>query len=144
MTTTGITPESATREEHAPKVDMELEVVVSSDIQAARDALAGLGVEIGDVFHPRAQFVRGGADRVSGPAPDHATYGSFATFSDPDGNEWLLKEITQRLPAESTPPGRRSRRRTIWRTTWWRSRRAASCGRERGRRDTEGAACTPR
>jgi hypothetical protein len=35
---------------------------------------------------------------VSGPAPDHASYGSFATFSDPDGNGWLLQEITRRLP----------------------------------------------
>jgi hypothetical protein len=105
MTTTGITPESATREEHAPKVDMKLEVVVSSDIQAARDALAGLGVEISNVFHPGAQFVRGGADRVSGPAPNHATYSSFATFSDPDGNEWLLQEITQRLPGRIDAAG---------------------------------------
>jgi hypothetical protein len=36
--------------------------------------------------------------RVTGPAPDHATYGSFATFSDPDGNGWLLQEVTTRLP----------------------------------------------
>ena len=35
---------------------------------------------------------------MSGPAEEHATYGSFATFSDPDGNEWLLQEVTQRLP----------------------------------------------
>ena len=75
--------------------------LIVSDIQAARDALAGLGVEISEVFHPGApgaQFAQDGADRVSGPAPDHATYGSFATFSDPDGNEWLLQEVTQRLP----------------------------------------------
>ena len=36
--------------------------------------------------------------RIDGPSPDHATYGSFATFSDPDGNGWLLQEITTRLP----------------------------------------------
>jgi hypothetical protein len=51
------------------------------------------------VFHagtPGAQF---GADaRVSGPAPDHSSYRSFATFGDPDGNGWLLQEITTRLP----------------------------------------------
>jgi hypothetical protein len=48
---------------------------------------------------PGAQFQpEGTGDRVSGPAPDHATYGSFATFSDPDGNRWLLQEITRRLP----------------------------------------------
>ena len=41
-------------------------------------------------------------DRVGGPAPDHASYGSFATFSDPDGNGWLFQEITTRLPGRST------------------------------------------
>jgi hypothetical protein len=54
------------------------------------------------VFHagtPGAQFRRDGTSgRVSGPAPDHASYGSFATFSDPDGNGWLLQEIKTRLP----------------------------------------------
>lgn len=75
--------------------------LIVSDVQAARDELAGLGVGISDVFHPGApgaQFARSGADRVSGLDPDRATYGSFATFSDPDGNEWLLQEVTQRLP----------------------------------------------
>ena len=54
------------------------------------------------MFHagtPGAQFQPDGTrGRVSGPAPDHATYGSFATFSDPDGNGWLLQEVTTRLP----------------------------------------------
>ena len=75
--------------------------LVVSDIQAAHEELAGLGVEISDVFHPGApgaQFALDGADRESGPAPDHATYGSFATFRDPDGNEWLVQEVTERLP----------------------------------------------
>jgi hypothetical protein len=39
-----------------------------------------------------------GSGRVTGPAPERSTYGSFATFSDPDGNGWLLQEITTRLP----------------------------------------------
>ena len=68
--------------------------LIVSDIQAARDELAGRGVEVSEIFH----F---GLERpaVSGPAPpDHATYASFATFSDPDGNSWLLQEITTRLP----------------------------------------------
>jgi catechol 2,3-dioxygenase-like lactoylglutathione lyase family enzyme len=75
--------------------------LIVSDIQPARDTLAGLGVEISEVFHPEApgaQFASDAADRASGPAPDHATYSSFATFSDPDGNEWLLQEVTERLP----------------------------------------------
>jgi catechol 2,3-dioxygenase-like lactoylglutathione lyase family enzyme len=76
--------------------------LIVSDIDAARDALIARGAPVSDVFHagaPGAQFQPDGAvDRVSGPAPDHASYGSFATFTDPDGNRWLLQEITSRLP----------------------------------------------
>jgi catechol 2,3-dioxygenase-like lactoylglutathione lyase family enzyme len=75
--------------------------LIVSDIQAARDSLAGLGVEISEVFHPGApgaQFAADTVDHLSGPAPDRATYSSFATFSDPDGNQWLLQEVTERLP----------------------------------------------
>lgn len=76
--------------------------LVVSDIQAAHDDLVARGVEVSEVFHagtPGAQFQPDGASgRVSGPAPDHTTYGSFATFADPDGNGWLLQEITTRLP----------------------------------------------
>jgi catechol 2,3-dioxygenase-like lactoylglutathione lyase family enzyme len=75
--------------------------LVVSDIQAARNELAARGVDVSDVFHaetPGAQFQPDGTrGRVKGPSPDHATYGSFATFSDPDGNGWLLQEITTRL-----------------------------------------------
>ena len=76
--------------------------LVVSDIEAARDDLVTRGAEISKVFHagtPGAQFQREGASgRVSGPAPDHASYFSFATFSDLDGNSWLLQEIKTRLP----------------------------------------------
>jgi catechol 2,3-dioxygenase-like lactoylglutathione lyase family enzyme len=75
--------------------------LVVSDIEAARDELAGLGVEVSEVFHPStpgAQFARDGNGRAPGSAPAHASYGSFATFRDPDGNEWLLQEVTVRLP----------------------------------------------
>jgi predicted enzyme related to lactoylglutathione lyase len=76
--------------------------LVVSDIDAAREELAGRGVTISEVFHagaPGAQFQPDGTKgRVSGPSPEHATYSSFATFSDPDGNGWLLQEITTRLP----------------------------------------------
>jgi catechol 2,3-dioxygenase-like lactoylglutathione lyase family enzyme len=76
--------------------------LIVSDIDAARDELAARGAKISEVFHaelPGAQFQPDGAEgRVSGPAPDHATYSSFATFADPDGNSWLLQEITARLP----------------------------------------------
>jgi hypothetical protein len=56
---------------------------------------------VSEVFHsgtPGAQFQIDGSGRISGPAPEHATYGSFATFCDPDGNGWLLQEVTTRLP----------------------------------------------
>jgi catechol 2,3-dioxygenase-like lactoylglutathione lyase family enzyme len=75
--------------------------LIVSDIQAARDELAELGVEISEVFHPEtpgAQFQSDGRGRAGGRSPERASYGSFATFSDPDGNGWLLQEITTRLP----------------------------------------------
>jgi catechol 2,3-dioxygenase-like lactoylglutathione lyase family enzyme len=76
--------------------------LVVADIQAARDELAAHGVEIGEVFHPvepGAQFVPGsGSGRVAGRVEEGASYGSFATFADPDGNTWLLQEVTTRLP----------------------------------------------
>src|SRR5262245_34149351 len=76
--------------------------LIVSDIEAAHDELAGFGVDVSEVFHagePGAQFhPNRKSGRVSGPAPDHATYGSFVTFNDPDGNGWLLQEITRRLP----------------------------------------------
>ena len=76
--------------------------LIVSDIEAARAELASLGVDVSEVFHPEtpgAQFQPAGTSgRVRGPAPDHASYFSFATFSDPDGNSWLLQEIKTRLP----------------------------------------------
>jgi catechol 2,3-dioxygenase-like lactoylglutathione lyase family enzyme len=78
------------------------EYLIVSNIEAARDQLAARGVEVSEVFYPAtpgAQFQPDDANgRVTGPAPDHASYSSFATFSDPDGNGWLLQEITTRLP----------------------------------------------
>jgi len=81
--------------------------LIVSDIEAARGQLAERGAEVGGVFHPGspgAQFEPGGGDsRVSGSAPDHQSYSSFATFKDPDGNTWLLQEITNRLPGRVDP-----------------------------------------
>jgi len=75
--------------------------LITADIEAARDELAGLGVDVSGVFHPAApgaQFAQDEDGRVAGPAPEHESYGSFATFRDPDGNRWLLQEVTARLP----------------------------------------------
>jgi catechol 2,3-dioxygenase-like lactoylglutathione lyase family enzyme len=73
--------------------------LIVPDIEAARDELVARGVTVSEVFHegaPGARFHDPG--RVPGPAPERSTYGSFAAFSDPDGNGWLLQEITTRLP----------------------------------------------
>ena len=75
--------------------------LIVSDINAARKELITRGAEVSDVFHagtPGAQFQSDGSGRVSGPAPNRASYSSFVTFSDPDGNSWLLQEVTTRLP----------------------------------------------
>lgn len=70
------------------------------DIDAARADLAERGVDVSEPFHDETGvFHHAGSDgRVGGAAPEHADYGSFAAFSDPDGNGWLLQEIKTRLP----------------------------------------------
>jgi hypothetical protein len=70
------------------------------DIDAARADLADRGVDVGEVFHDAGGIFHhaGTEGRAAGPAPDHADYGSFASFSDPDGNGWLLQEVKVRAP----------------------------------------------
>jgi len=79
--------------------------LIVSDIKAVRDKLLGRGVGISEVFHDAGGVYAGtnepylfGRLRVSGPDPEHRSYRSFASFSDPDGNGWLLQEVTARLP----------------------------------------------
>ncbi len=79
--------------------------LIVADIEAARTELLGRGVAISEVFHDNAGEYAGpdepflfGRLRVPGPATDHESYHSFASFDDPDGNRWLLQEITTRLP----------------------------------------------
>jgi catechol 2,3-dioxygenase-like lactoylglutathione lyase family enzyme len=79
--------------------------LVVSDIEAARKELLDRGVQVSEVFHGASDGYAGpdepylfGRIRVSGPDPGHGSYRSFASFSDPDGNGWLLQEITTRLP----------------------------------------------
>jgi catechol 2,3-dioxygenase-like lactoylglutathione lyase family enzyme len=71
-----------------------------TDIEAARNELISRGAEVSEVFHDASGVFHhaGTEERVAGPAPNHQSYGSFASFSDPDGNGWLLQEITTRLP----------------------------------------------
>ena len=78
--------------------------LIVSDIDAARNDLRSRGIEVGEVFHGGTQYAGPddpylfGRARVSGPDPGHASYRSFASFHDPDGNGWVFQEITTRLP----------------------------------------------
>jgi catechol 2,3-dioxygenase-like lactoylglutathione lyase family enzyme len=69
------------------------------DIEAARADLVARGVEVSEIWHGRSGWDRfGDAERESGRDPEGASYNSWASFSDPDGNGWLLQEIQTRLP----------------------------------------------
>ena len=79
--------------------------LIVSDIEAARQELLRRGVEVSEVFHGASGVYAGtdepylfGRHRVSGPDPERGSYRSFASFRDPDGNGWLLQEVTTRLP----------------------------------------------
>ena len=79
--------------------------LIVSDIEAARREMLGRGIEISEVFHGASGVYTGsdapylfGRYRVSGPDPEHGSYRSFASFSDPDGNGWLFQEVTARAP----------------------------------------------
>jgi catechol 2,3-dioxygenase-like lactoylglutathione lyase family enzyme len=79
--------------------------LIVSDIEAARNDLLGRGVKVSEVFHDGGGVFAGpdelylfGGRRVLGRDPEHRSYRSFASFSDPDGNGWLFQEITARLP----------------------------------------------
>jgi catechol 2,3-dioxygenase-like lactoylglutathione lyase family enzyme len=73
------------------------------DIDAARAELIERGVDVSEVFHGNA-FSDDRQGRVPGADPERQSYGSFASFSDPDGNEWLLQEVTTRLPGRVDEP----------------------------------------
>jgi catechol 2,3-dioxygenase-like lactoylglutathione lyase family enzyme len=84
--------------------------LIVSDIDAGRNELLGRGVAVSEVFHGGDSVYAGpdepylfGRLRVSGPDPEHRTYRSFASFRDPDGNGWLLQELTTRLPGRVDP-----------------------------------------
>lgn len=68
--------------------------LVVSDIEKARADLVGRGIQVSGVFHFDGLL----GPLVAGPEPKRGTYASFASFKDPDGNSWLLQEITARLP----------------------------------------------
>ncbi len=70
--------------------------LVVSDIQSARAELIDRGVDVSEMFHRDGP----GQPPLSGPDPARRSYFSYATFSDPDGNEWLLQEVTTRFPGQ--------------------------------------------
>jgi catechol 2,3-dioxygenase-like lactoylglutathione lyase family enzyme len=78
-------------------------LLIVSDIEAARDELVRLGVKVSEVYHYTGVNRIAPDARVSGPAPGRSSYGSFVSFSDPDGNVWLLQEVTTRLPGRIDP-----------------------------------------
>ena len=74
--------------------------LIVSDIEAAHDELAGRGIDASEIWHgppfpPEA--------RQPGPDPERTSYGSFFSFTDPDGNTWLVQEVTLRLPGRVDP-----------------------------------------
>jgi predicted enzyme related to lactoylglutathione lyase len=79
--------------------------LIVSDLDAARDDLLSRGVKVSEPFHGAGEVHAGtdepylfGSIRFSGPDPEHRSYSSYGSFSDPDGNAWLLQEVTGRLP----------------------------------------------
>jgi predicted enzyme related to lactoylglutathione lyase len=87
---------------------LESTYLVVADIAAVREGVVKAGAQVTEVFHCATGFAcRFGGDdapgRVSGAAPESSSYGSFASFSDPDGNTWLLQEVTSRLPGRVDP-----------------------------------------
>jgi catechol 2,3-dioxygenase-like lactoylglutathione lyase family enzyme len=78
-------------------------VLAVDDIDAARDELLSRGIEVSEVFHdagggPAGGFIADTEARAAGPDPQDRSYATYASFSDPDGNRWLLQEITERAP----------------------------------------------
>ena len=87
----------------APGSAEGLQLIVA-DIDAARQELTGYGADVSEVFHDAGGVFHhaGNEARVAGPAPGHKSYGTFASFGDPDGNTWFLQEVTARLPGRVT------------------------------------------
>ena len=88
----------------APGSAQDLHLIVS-DIEAARAELASHGVEVTEVYHCESGYgcrFAGHDGRISGPDPDRRTYASFLNFTDPDGNGWILQEVTSRFPGRVT------------------------------------------
>jgi hypothetical protein len=85
----------------APPGSIDSLVLAVDDIDVARDELLSRGVDVSEVFHDDAAaagFIAGTEARAAGPDSQDRSYATYASFSDPDGNRWLLQEITERAP----------------------------------------------
>ena len=83
----------------APAGSVQGLLVAVPDIEVARADLVARGVDVSELFHEADPFVHADpSHRIAGAHPERATYGTYASFSDPDGNGWLLQEISTRLP----------------------------------------------
>jgi catechol 2,3-dioxygenase-like lactoylglutathione lyase family enzyme len=87
----------------APPGSIDSLVLAVDDIVAARDELLSHGVDVSELFHdagggPAGGFIAGTEARAAGPDPQGRSYATYASFSDPDGNRWLLQEIIERAP----------------------------------------------
>jgi catechol 2,3-dioxygenase-like lactoylglutathione lyase family enzyme len=122
-------------------------LLIVSDIEAARRQLIANGADASDVFHCASgtgcRFP--GIDvRVSGPHPERLSYGSFVSFKDPDGNSWLLQEVTKRLAGRVAGDTTRIRRRATSPRRWFaRRRRTESMKRGLGKPTQTGQIGTP-
>ena len=79
--------------------------LVVTDVVRARDEFVRRGIEVSEVFHDaNGVFHHAGSEnRVTGPSPERKSYGSFLSFHDPDGNEWVVQEVTERLAGRVAP-----------------------------------------
>jgi catechol 2,3-dioxygenase-like lactoylglutathione lyase family enzyme len=90
----------------APPGSLQGLYLIVSDIEGARNELIAHGVDASEVFHCATGYAcrfPGNDGRVSGPQPERGSYESFVSFRDPDGNTWLLQEVTTRLPGRVDP-----------------------------------------
>ena len=76
----------------APPGSVRNSYLIVDDVEAARDELISRGADVGEPWHNSPD------GRAAGPDPEQGTYNSYASFADPDGNEWVLQEIHERLP----------------------------------------------
>jgi catechol 2,3-dioxygenase-like lactoylglutathione lyase family enzyme len=139
--------------------------LIVSDIEAARDELVAHGVGVSEVFHDGGGIYAGtdepylfGRLRVSGPDPEHRSYRSFVSFSDPDGNGWVLQEIKERLPGRGVTIDVADRAHLLHETAehhgsfeavapphdWWDWYASYMDARERGRTPEEASAAAGR